>query len=237
MRLVETKTTEWGVSRELHIPLRKKVGGIRILRKDIYVPVHVFWGIEIYDSENKKGMVLGRRRAGVGVICSYSNVWCRLKTTCMWPQRNNNKKLWTFFYSYIIILSFMFRPLDIITHLLMTKWILIYLWDTSEIFSTSVQKQQLEPYSFMHKVWIKYLCCEHSLNSGAATRASSSFINIDSGHKLKYHFIKHIILYKRYTFLIFKYIYTYGDLHTENDILLSDITRVHNNMSSLYQFK
>ena len=50
------------------------------------------WGREIYDSGNKKGMVgattvdgmqPGREGGGqgtmVGVICGYTNVWCRLK--------------------------------------------------------------------------------------------------------------------------------------------------------------
>ena len=55
----------------------------------------------------------GAQGTGVGVICRYTKCGINSKTIYMWPQ-SNNKKISVFFHSNLIILSFMFRPLDII---------------------------------------------------------------------------------------------------------------------------
>ena len=63
----------------------------------MYVPV---FGEERYTIQEIKrawlgsttvdGMQPGRGRGtGVGMNCGYTNVWCRLKTTYMWSQRND----------------------------------------------------------------------------------------------------------------------------------------------------
>ena len=111
-------------------------------------------GREIYDSGNKKGTV----------GCNYGG---------RYATGGGRQGIGVGVYSNLIILSFMFRPLDIILKYIFL-WLREFLITTGILLKYLFRRNNLNLIRLciiLTMVWIKKICCENSLNSVTTTHA------------------------------------------------------------------